>query len=332
MWKTLFLSLLFLGACGPAEKNNPPQAKQEKPPKPKVHEVKQVTFVARDDVQSFPFRPHGLRFQMDPFEVPGALKHKPIGQALITEHNHVILSFPERFQIVKFEAPQFDTKIWGTKEVGGNQAPVRQPQTLAYFDQKLFSGEQKSGHVFELNLDGQMTNFFDLGKPAVAIGPDGKGLVADWQNIDLLIRQNRNGQREQGYRISGLLEAFGLKGLNPQGPVQITADWEVFYGPSEPSILFHIGQKTLVKLAILTDLGSWQKEVSWQLADLKFKQEHYWLLYTTGEKSRLVMVNPAGEPQTQWELPFPADGFDYSPRLFLLYNKAEGMAQTYLVQ
>lgn len=327
-WPKRLLSLALLcWSCGNA---NPNPTTSEDQAKPTPVEIPQLE-VTPTEVNDFPLHPLGLSFQMGDFELPNAISHKPIGNGMITEDHHILLTFPSRSQVVKFQAPEFDTFFWGPAATGGNGTPLEQPYLIRQFDGSFFVSEQNSGQVWQLDMSGQTQNVFNLKAPPMALGPQGQGVVFSAQDPSLFIRVDGKGARQQGFYAGPVFEALGKKNMEA-GKLWLMADLQSIYVNNPPDVLVHFQANARVARVLHLHLEALPIQgPAWRLGDVKLKNDQYWVLITDTQQSLLLRIRLEGQVQDVWRLPFPADGFDFSSQLFLLYQRSEGRAQTYRV-
>jgi hypothetical protein len=333
-WAEACFGLLLILSCrntGPQERKQANPAQSGGSQEPRIVEVPQITVTAGEALDP-QLQPRGLSLQMTDMGMPQALRHAPIGQGMVTADHHVVLSFPERSQVLKFSAPHFDTSIWGPASLGGNGTPLERPMLVAQFAGAFFVSEQMDGRVWQLDSQGQVVTLHDLGRPPLALGPAGSGVLWVPEDDSLFVRVDGSGRRVQGFHAGSMLEALGLNPRQSLGPLHVDQDWQVLLAPAVPSHLLHYRLPPHLLHIVHLNLAALERSGSaWRVAELRQGRERTWLLLAGAQHSQLLQIDGRGQLIAQWRLPFQADGFDLSSQLLLLYQRATGMAQTYLL-
>lgn len=332
-WAEACFCLLLILSCRSTGPQSGEQANrgQSATQEPRIVEVPQIA-ISVGEAEDPRLQPRGLSLQMTDMGIPQALRHAPIGQGMVTADHHVLLSFPGRSQVLKFSAPHFDTSIWGPTSLGGNGTPLERPMLVAQFDGAFFVSEQKDGRVWQLDSQGKAVNLHDLGRPPLALGPAGSGVLWVPEDASLFVRVDGSGRRVQGFHAGSMLEALGLDPRRSLGPVHVGQDWQVLLAPAKPSHLLHYRLPPHLLHIVQLNLAALERRDSgWRVCDLRRAKERSWLLLAGAQHSELLQIDGRGQLVAQWRLPFPADGFDLSSQLLLLYQRATGMAQTYLL-
>ncbi len=279
--------------------------------------------------EPLPVVAQGLSFQMSSHALPtGAQRHRPVADVILNAKNDIIMCFPERNHVIRFDFPEYKTQIYGPHSDGGNGAPISHPSKLAYWDSLVWVSNDKDETVVALKDDGSLhTMVYVLDVPEPTAGPNQEFLGSFPEQQKAWVRFDKAGKYQKGYVFYEPLHGEPSDQFRA-GHTVIESNWDFHFVNKLGSRLASYqkdGMMTHLFELDLNLLGAVRAE------DLATYKDGFLVLLVdqTQKLSYVLALQPLSGDYQLFRTPMFADGMDANDTYLVLFDKQRGAVQTW---